>query len=123
MSPIRLIACCAFMLATTLPALGQPAAASAPWPAASGAGARGPGCGGPGVRWGRADTPGWSMMTPDERQAHHDRMAGFKSYEECRAYMDEHHKDMQARAKERGVKAPAVPRRDACAGLKPAANK
>jgi hypothetical protein len=61
------------------------------------------------------------MMSSAERQAHHDRMVGFKSYEECRAYMDEHHKDMVARAKERGVKAPAAPRRDACAGLKPAA--
>lgn len=61
------------------------------------------------------------MMTPAERQAHHDRMVGFNSYEECRAYMDEHHKDMVTRAKERGVKAPTTPRRDACAGLKPAA--
>ena len=47
-------------------------------------------------------------------------MVGFKSYEECRAYMDEHHKDMVARAKERGINAPAAPRRDGCSGLKPA---
>ena len=63
------------------------------------------------------------MMTPEERQAHHDRMTGFKSYEECRAYVDQHHQNMVARAKERGIKAPAAPRRDMCAGLKPAAPK
>lgn len=62
--------------------------------------------------------PGRSMMSADERAAHRQQMAGFKTYEECKAYMDKHHDDMAARAKERGITMPAAPRRDACAGLK-----
>jgi hypothetical protein len=59
------------------------------------------------------------MMTPQERNEHHERMRSMKTPEECRAYMEQHREQMAARAKERGGKALGQPRRDACAGLKP----
>jgi hypothetical protein len=71
-----------------------------------------------GGRWGTDYTPGWSIMTADERQEHQQRMHSMTSHEECKAYMDQHHQQMAARAKDKGVTVPAEPRRDACAGLK-----
>lgn len=102
-------------------ALAQPAAG--PGPAASrpmgpgpmGAGGMGPGHMGP--RFGSGVTPGWSMMTPEEREAHRQAMTGAKTHDECAAARDKHHADMQARAKERGTPMPAAPHRDVCAGL------
>ncbi len=76
---------------------------------------------GPGARWGQGYTFGWSMMSEAERQQHRDRLATLQTYDECRRTMDQHHDEMVARAKERGIAMPAQPRRDACAGLKPAA--
>lgn len=73
---------------------------------------------GPRAHWGRDYTPGWSMMSEAERKEHREHMQGFKTYEECKAYMDKHHEDMAARAKERGGKPLSQPRRDACAGLR-----
>lgn len=72
----------------------------------------------PSARWGSDMTPGWALMTRQERQEHQERMRSMKSYEECKAYQDQHREQMAARAKERGGKALAQPRRDACAGLK-----
>jgi hypothetical protein len=68
-------------------------------------------------RWGADVTPGWAMMTPEERQAHQDRMAGAKTREECVAEMERHRAQMQERAKARGTTMP-TPRRDACSGWK-----
>jgi hypothetical protein len=48
-------------------------------------------------------------------QAH---MRAMTTYDECKAYRDQHHEEMAARARERGGKALAQPRRDACNGLK-----
>lgn len=105
--------------------------ASGPGPGPRGASAPGMGTGpggrmgmGPGGRRGPhagADyTPGWTMMSPKERDEHRARMQGAKTYDECKALQQQHHELMAARAKERGVTAPlAQPRRDACAGLKP----
>jgi hypothetical protein len=45
-------------------------------------------------------------------------MRSMKTYEECKSYQDQHHEQMAAKAKERGGKALAQPRRDACGGLK-----
>lgn len=109
-------------LAKAMSIAAQPVA-SPPCTAASGGGNTMQGCGhhghpGSDARWGGSDTPGWSMMTPLERQAHHDRIEGFKSYEECKAYLAQHHQEMVARAKERGRTTPAQPRYDACAPLK-----
>ena len=109
--------------------LAQTGAASGPGPGprAVAAGASGPGMGtgmgpgsrrGPMARWGSDSTPGWSMMSPQERSAHQQRMRSMTNHDECKAYQTQHHEQMAARAKERGGKPLAEPRRDACAGLK-----
>jgi hypothetical protein len=74
-----------------------------------GPGGPGPGCGqgagtpgcGPGQARGPA-APGWPMMTPEERGAHQDKMRGFRTPADCEAYMQEHHRLMQERARQRG---------------------
>jgi hypothetical protein len=71
-----------------------------------------------GARWGADDTPGWSLMSEPERNAHQDRMRAMKTYEECKAYADQHHEQMSARAKERGGQALAQAARDPCGRLK-----
>lgn len=71
------------------------------------------------ARWGSDTTPGWSMMTEQERVAHRDRMRSMSNVEECRNFHEKHHEQMMARAKERGAKPPAKPLRDPCLGLKP----
>ena len=112
------------MLWTTLALFavaGTAAAQGGPGPGA-GPGASAPGMGmgrGPMARWGSDFTPGWTMMSAQERSEHQQRMRSMKSYDECKAYRDRHHEQMTARAKEKGGKAMAQPRRDACAGLKP----
>ncbi len=58
---------------------------------------------------GPGNTPGWSLMTPDEQKAHREKMASMKSYEECKAYLEQHHQQMQERAKAKGVELPAGP--------------
>jgi hypothetical protein len=95
---------------------------AAPLIAAAQPGGPGPGRG-PGPRWGQDFTPGWSMMTPDERAQHRDRVHSFKSYEECRAYLDEHHQQMLDRARAQNHAMPGRPMRDACEGLPPASQK
>ena len=70
-----------------------------------------------GGRWGADYTPGWSMMTPAERQEHQARMSAMMNHDECRAYMGQHHQLMTDRAKQKGGTVPPQPRRDACAGL------
>jgi hypothetical protein len=71
-----------------------------------------------GGRWGSDVTPGWSMMTPQERQEHQSKMRSMSSYDECKAYTDQHHQTMVARAQAAGSAVPAQPHRDACTGLK-----
>lgn len=78
----------------------------------------GPGAGRGAARWGSDFTPGWALMTQQERNEHRDRMRSMKTYEECKAYVEQNHEQMAARAKERGGKVLAQPRRDACAGLR-----
>ena len=89
----------------------------------AGASAPGPGCGprrmgGMGPRSGPGWTPGWSMMSAEERREHHDRLAAAKTYDECRAEMDRHRQAMGERARTQGRPGPDTPRRDACASLK-----
>jgi ABC-type nickel/cobalt efflux system permease component RcnA len=67
---------------------------------------------------GARDTSGWSMMDRKERDEHRQKVRSMKSYDECKAYADEHHQKMMDRAKEKGRTMPATPRRDACAWLK-----
>ena len=105
-------------------AMAQQGAGAGPGPGmGSGMGSgMGPGMGagmGAGVaRWGSDDTPGWSMMTEQERKEHQDRMRAMKTYEECKAYADQHREQMSTRVKERGGQALAQARRDPCGGLK-----
>ena len=65
-------------------------------------------------RFGPSNTRGWSLMTPQERTEHRSKMMSFKTYDECIAYRDEHHKQMEVRAKGKGVAVPAVPRQNVC---------
>lgn len=46
---------------------------------------------------------GWQLMSPEERTAHGSKMLSLKTFDECNAYQKEHHNQMEARAKERGV--------------------
>lgn len=73
----------------------------------------------------RADegnTTGWDLMSPEERVEHQARIRGFKSYEPCQAYQQEHHRLMVAKATERGLNPPGH-RRDFCEHLKESASK
>ncbi|WP_200229369.1 hypothetical protein [Rubrivivax gelatinosus] len=126
-----LVLAAAVLLATASFAQNAPAPASAAASAAAPAaapgmgmgpgGGRGPGAGmGPGsgrARAGQGVTPGWALMTPEERTAHQAKMRAMTTRADCRAYVEQHHADMGARAQERGVAVPAMPRRDPCAGL------
>jgi hypothetical protein len=80
----------------------------------------GPGMGGkgPGPNCGSNNTHGWSIMTPEERTAHCNKMMAFKTREECVAYQKEHHKQMEARAKEKGAQLPGAPRHGMCERMK-----
>jgi hypothetical protein len=77
----------------------------------------GPGAGRGAARWGSDFTSGWALMTPDERKDHQEHMRAMKTYDECKAYRDQHHDEMDSRAKERDAKALAQPPHDACSGL------
>ena len=74
---------------------------------------------GPGARWGSDYTPGWSLMTEQERIEHQQRVRSMTGYGNCKAYMEQHHQQMAGRAKESGAQMPAQPRNDPCTGLKP----
>jgi hypothetical protein len=82
----------------------------------------GPGMGkGMGPRFDAQTTPGWAMMNPEERKAHQERMFGFKDPAACQAYMTEHHKLMESRAKEQGKALPFKGPGPGCDYLKPKA--
>ncbi|QDZ30642.1 hypothetical protein FAY22_15850 [Noviherbaspirillum sp. UKPF54] len=58
----------------------------------------------------RADTIyGSQLMTADERAAYREKMRAAKTSAERERLRTEHHKEMQARAKERGVTLPDAP--------------
>lgn len=83
--------------------------------------AQGPGPGkGPGGGWqfGPDNTRGWSLMTPEERNEHRQKMLAATTVEECQAALEEHRKLIEERAKERGVAAPRGPRADMCERMK-----
>ena len=80
----------------------------------------GPGQGrgkGHGMRFSQRNTAGWSLMTQEERVAHREKMLAVKTYEECKAVQGEQHKQMEARAKEKGVTLP-TPRSNGCDRMK-----
>lgn len=55
---------------------------------------------------GKGNTGGWQLMTAEERTEHQNKMRSFKTYDECKVYQDQHHKQMEERAKEKGVTLP-----------------
>jgi hypothetical protein len=70
----------------------------------------GPGMGGmPGAGWraGQGNTPGFALMSDQERMDHQNRMRSLRSYDECLAYVGEHHAQMAVRAQARGIALPA----------------
>lgn len=94
-----------------------------PGPGMGGMGGMGPGAGmgpgngpcanaqagnGPMCNWRttRQNSPGFGLMTPQERLAHRDRMRSLQSREECVAYLTEHHAQMAERAKAKGQTLP-----------------
>lgn len=97
--------------------------------AASAAFAQGPGYGpgagkgpgkGPAWSFNGDNTGGWSMMSRDERGEHRNKMLSIKTYEECVAYLEEHHKLMESRANERGRPMPGMPAQNMCERMKQA---
>jgi hypothetical protein len=67
--------------------------------------------------FGPGNSPGWSLMTPQERTEHRNKMMGFTNYEDCAAYLAEHHAKMLERARKKGVNLPAEPRQGYCQRL------
>jgi hypothetical protein len=57
------------------------------------------------------------LMTPEERTEYQSKMRGMKTYDECKAYQDEHRKLMEQRAKDKGITLPA-PRMNPCDRMK-----
>lgn len=72
--------------------------------------ARGP------VRASEENTRGWNFMVPEERIAHQAKIRGFKTYAECKAYQQEHHRRIDERARAAGRNPPGEGR-DFCAHL------
>lgn len=130
MKHLRTMVLASVMAVSVGAAMAQPGSGKGPGagtgPMGAGPAASAPGMGkgmGPGggrgaARSGSDYTPGWALMSQQERNDHRDRMRSMKSYEECKSSQDQHHEQMAARAKERGGKALAMPRRDACGSLK-----
>lgn len=70
-----------------------------------------------GMRFNQTNTPGWTLMTPEERTAIQTKMRAVKTYEECKTVQSEQHAAMEARAKEKGVTL-NVPRQNSCDRMK-----
>lgn len=80
--------------------------------------AQGPGGRGAGTGFSGANTPGWVLMTPEERNEHRAKMLGFTRYDDCVTYLAQHHQLMLDRAKAKGVTLPAMPRQSFCERMK-----
>jgi hypothetical protein len=85
-----------------------------------GMGGMGPGMGpGRGWRASQGNTFGFAYMTPQERAEHQTKMGSVKTYDECKAYVDDHRTKMEARAKAQG-KTLTHMRADPCADMRAA---
>jgi hypothetical protein len=122
MTPLRTLAAAALLATVAATSFAQ---ANTPKGATPAPGASGPGMGygmGPGMGRGMhadaSNTYGWSMMTPEERSQHQQRMANMHSADECKAYVDQHHQQMAARAQQHGASSPGAPPHNMCAGMK-----
>ena len=78
----------------------------------------GPG-GGKGMQFNanKDNTWGYQLMSPEERTAHRDKVRATKTYDECKALQEDHHKAMEVRAKEQGKTLPA-PGNNGCDRMK-----
>lgn len=72
-----------------------------------------------GWRMTRRNSPGYGLMSPEERATHQSRLRSFNSREECLAYLQDHHAQMGERAKAKGQALPP-PRMRLCDRLPPA---
>ena len=70
-------------------------------------------------RWSgnQRNTAGWQLMTPEERTEHQAKLRSFTEYAACKEYVDDHHKKMEERAKEKGVAVPVM-RNNPCDTIK-----
>ena len=100
--------------ALAAPAMAQQGPGMGGGPCMQGGGAGG---GGGGMRFNQKNTPGWTLMTPEERTEMQTRMRAVKTYDECKQLQTEHHAAMEVRAKEKGVTLP-VPRPNSCDRMK-----
>ena len=107
----------AALLAGALAAPLLAAAESTPSPNPPPCMGAGPCGGGGGWQAGPRNTPGYTLMTPEERTAHVAKMRSLKTMEECETYLTEHRAAMAKRAQEQGKAMPRM-RRDPCAMLK-----
>lgn len=122
---ITLVAVLGAALSASVLAQTDPGPATGAAPLMQGAGSGpGPGAGmGPGargmrnMRFDKVNTPGWTLMTAQERVANQNKMREVKTYEECKMMQAEQHQMMQTRAKEKGVTLNA-PRQNACENMK-----
>lgn len=62
---------------------------------------------------------GWQLMTPAERSAYRQKMRNLKTARERDALRNQHHEEMQKRAKERGMTLPDMPCRGAGPAMQP----
>lgn len=74
------------------------------------------GHGGRGMRFNQDNTPGWSLMTPAERDAQRAKMREVKTLDECKTLQAEHRTTMEIRAKEKGVTL-RTPRQNVCENM------
>jgi hypothetical protein len=65
-------------------------------------------------RYGEFDTPGWPMMSKDERAEYAAAMAQFKTRSECVAYMNKHFEEMRKRSLQRNLPLQGNSRSDLC---------
>ena len=75
------------------------------------------GGGGGGMRFNKKNTPGWQLMTQEERTQMQTKMRAVKTYDECKQLQTEHRAQMEARAKEKGVTL-REPRQNGCDRMK-----
>ena len=48
------------------------------------------------------NSAGWQFMSPEERIEHQARIRGFRTYDDCQAYRQQHHALMEERARAAG---------------------
>lgn len=72
---------------------------------------------GGGYRFNQKNTPGWALMSPEERAEHRKEMLSAKNYDECKAIQARHHEKMTLRAKNKNLTL-NTPKVNACERMK-----